>query len=154
MVEVALDEAVMMSPGSRPVIHDYGEPLNAQVNVYTLEEIVAEKLRAILQHARTLEERGWIRSRARDYYDLWRILGGAPTKLQLSGFEEFLKRKCATRDVAFSGHESFFPEKMLSEVERTWEQWLGRLVPDLPPYKRVVGELRPWVARLLEKKTR
>lgn len=151
MIEITVDEKVMMSTRSRPVIHDYGEPLDAKVNVYGLEEIVAEKLRAILQHARALEERGWIRSRARDYYDLWRILGRTPEKLNLSGFVDVLKRKCSARDVAFSGPESFFPEKMLSEVERTWRQWLGRLVPNLPPYKRVVGELRPWVARLLER---
>ena len=41
--------------------------------MYKLEEIIAEKIRAILQFAAKLHERGWGRSRARDYYDLWRI---------------------------------------------------------------------------------
>ena len=63
-----------MPPRQRSVIHEYGEPLDAEMNVYALEEIVAEKLRAILQHAEKLEHRGWSRSRARDCYDLWRVL--------------------------------------------------------------------------------
>jgi len=75
MVEVTMDERVLKPPTMRPVIHGYDEPLDAAVLVYALEEIVAEKLRAILQHVAKLDERGWSRSRARDYYDLWRILG-------------------------------------------------------------------------------
>ena len=67
--------------------------------VYSLEEIIAEKLRAILQHARKLEERGWSRSRARDYYDLWRILGAYRLQLDLADFAPFLREKCSKRDI-------------------------------------------------------
>ena len=51
-------------------MHEYGEPLSAELQVYSLEEIVAEKLRALLQQAKMFERHGWSRSRARDYYDL------------------------------------------------------------------------------------
>lgn len=91
MVEVALDEKLLRSPSRRPVLHDYGEQLIAEVSTYSLEEIVAEKLRAILQHARAFENRGWVRSRARDYYDLWRILGASPARLDVSNFEALLR---------------------------------------------------------------
>lgn len=149
MVETATDEKVLKPTIRRPVLHDYGEPLEVQVPVYSLEEIVAEKLRAILQHLRSLERRGWVRSRARDYYDLWRILGSYRDPLDISGFESFLREKCALKDVTFSGPDSFFPEAMLTTVEKTWKQWLGPLVPRLPPYKTVIEELRPQVAALL-----
>jgi predicted nucleotidyltransferase component of viral defense system len=134
------------------VLHEYGEPLAVQVPVYSLEEIVAEKLRAILQHLRALERRGWVRSRARDYYDLWRILGTYPDHMDVRGFEPFLRAKCARKDVAFSGPESFFSDAMLANVEKTWNQWLGPLVPSLPPYATVVAELRPKVAALIDAK--
>lgn len=75
MIEVTVDERILTPVEKRRVIHEYGEPLEAEVQVYSLEEIVAEKLRAILQQADLFERRGWIRSRARDYYDLWRVLG-------------------------------------------------------------------------------
>jgi len=37
---------------------------------------------------------------------------------------------------------------MLAGVEQTWTQWLGPLVPKLPPYTTVIEELRPQVATL------
>lgn len=153
MVEVAMDEPLLRAHPFRRVIHSYGEPLDIQVQVYALEEIVAEKLRAILQHARTLETRGWVRSRARDYYDLWRILDTYRDRLDLTDFPAFLREKCAIRDVAFSGPDSFFPGAMLRDVERTWTQWLGPLVAELPPCKTVIEGLRSQIARLLSTPT-
>lgn len=109
MVEIAVDERLLKPSIRRSVLHDYGEPFEVQVPVYSLEEIVAEKLRAILQHARALERRGWVRSRARDYYDLWRILGTYHDQMGLSDFPSFLREKCALKDVAFSGPRKLLP---------------------------------------------
>jgi predicted nucleotidyltransferase component of viral defense system len=90
MVEVSVDEPVLRPALEREVIHEYGEPLDTRVKVYSLEEIVAEKLRAILQHVEKLEERGWSRSRARDYYDLWRVLKRYRDEVELAGFASLL----------------------------------------------------------------
>ena len=38
---------------------------------------------------------------------------------------------------------------MLSYVNRTWNQWLGRLVPGLPSFVAVMGELRPQIVDLI-----
>jgi predicted nucleotidyltransferase component of viral defense system len=149
MIETAVDEKVLKPVPTRRIIHEYGEPLEAQVRVYSLEEIVAEKLRAILQHVEKLEERGWSRSRARDYYDLWRVLGAYRDRMDLTDFPSFLREKCAVRNVAFAGPEDFFQERMLAYVEKTWDQWLGPLVPGLPTFDTVIGELRPQVASLV-----
>ena len=149
MIETAVDEKVLKPLQKRKVIHGYGEPLNTQVLVYAIEEIVAEKLRAILQHIERLEERGWSRSRARDYYDLWRVLGTYKDQMDLSDFDHFLRDKCAVRNVTFRGPDDFFPEVMLAYVEKTWDRWLGPLVPGLPSFKTVIGELRPKVAALV-----
>lgn len=149
MIEISVDEKVMRSTPWRTVIHGYGEPLDARVQAYSLEEIMAEKLRAILQHVEKLEERGWSRSRARDYYDLWRIFNSYGDHLTLTGFAQFLHEKCVVREVSFRGAADFFQPTMLAYVEKTWEQWLGPLVPDLPSYATVIGELRPKVDALL-----
>jgi len=110
---------------------------------------VAEKLRAILQHVEALKERGWSRSRARDYYDLWRIFGSYQKRLDLSDFSAFLRQKCSVRNVAFAGSDAFFPKAMLAMIEESWEQGLGPLVPGLPSFKRVIGELHPQIKALL-----
>jgi len=149
MIETTLDEKILKPTPRRRIIHAYAEPLDAEILVYALEEIVAEKLRAILQHIEKLAERGWSRSRARDYYDLWRVFGDYGGRMDLSDFASFLREKCAVRNVPFTVPEDFFQERMLADVEKTWKQWLGPLVPDLPTFDTVIGELRPRVASLL-----
>jgi predicted nucleotidyltransferase component of viral defense system len=149
MIETGVDEKVLKPAPERKIIHEYGEPLDAAIQVYALEEVVAEKLRAILQHVEKLEERGWSRSRARDYYDLWRVLGTYKERMDLSDFHSFLREKCAVRKLTFDSFEDFFEERMLAYVEKTWDQWLGPLVPRLPAFQAVIGELRPEVAELV-----
>ena len=153
MVEITMDERVLLPAERRQVIHSYGEPLDAEVKVYSLEEIVAEKLRALLQQANMFETRGWSRSRARDYYDLWRVLGTYKDQMDMAGFDSILWEKCAVRGVSFTGPNDFFHEAMLAYVEETWEQWLGPLVPGLPSFDIVVGEVRPRVAGLIPTNT-
>lgn len=149
MVETAVDETILKPIQEKMIIHDYGETLNSPIKLYALEEIVAEKLRAILQHRERLERRGWGRSRARDYYDLWRIFGMYRANLDLNDFLKFLRDKCSIKNVSFKGPQDFFPEIVVAHVEKTWEQWLGPLVPDLPPFKTVLRELRPRIVELI-----
>ncbi len=149
MIEVTVDERILWASEDRLVIHEYGEPLEAEVQVYPLEEIVAEKLRALLQQAEMLARRGWSRSRARDYYDLWRVLGAYGDRIDTTDFDLLLREKCAVRGVAFTGPEDFFHDGILAYVKQTWEQWLGPLVPGLPPFDTVASQLRPQVRALL-----
>lgn len=148
MIETAVDEKILKPSEKRKVIHEYGEPLEVEVRVYALEEIAAEKLRAILQHLEKLEERGWSRSRARDYYDLWRVLGTFRDRMDLTDFPSFLREKCAVRGVSFAGPKDFFQDRMLANVAKTWDPWLGPLVPDLPHFDTVISELRSQIASL------
>jgi predicted nucleotidyltransferase component of viral defense system len=150
IIEVCVDERVLKPAARKPILHEYGEPLEASVSVYALEEIIAEKLRAILQHIEKLESRGWSRSRARDYYDLWRVLSAYNNQLDLVGFPDFLHEKCAVRNVEFTNSADFFQNKMLAYVEKTWEQWLGPLVPQLPSFQTVIGELTPKIQKLVD----
>lgn len=149
MIEIATDEKILKPATERTVIHKYGEPLKTRVKVYSLEEIVAEKLRAILQHQQRLKERGWARSRARDYYDLWRVLSTYRQQLNITDFPNFLREKCAFRGVSFKDAGAFFQPAMLSYVEKTWNEWLGPLVPDLPSFNTVMTDLRPRIEALL-----
>jgi predicted nucleotidyltransferase component of viral defense system len=149
-IEISMDEKIIKPIQKCKVIHEYGEPLEAELNVYALEEIIAEKLRAILQHADKIEQRGWGRSRARDFYDLWRLFGTYTGHMDLTDFTVFLKKKCEVRDVTFSDPDDFFRNTMLAYVKKTWEQWLGPLVPNLPSFDTVITELRPRIHALFE----
>ena len=65
------------------------------------------------------------------------------------GFGWFRPGKLLARNVTFIGADDFFQEPVLAHVEKTWRQWLAPLVPDLPPFKTVISELRPQVELLL-----
>jgi predicted nucleotidyltransferase component of viral defense system len=151
LVKVTFKERLLKPAVKKSLIHEYGEKLGSKITVYSLEEIIAEKLRAILQNKQILEKKGWSRSRARDFYDLWRIFKTYSRSLKLAGFKHFLEQKCRVRGVFFKSGADFFPDVVMGEVERTWDQWLGPLVPELPPYQKVIGELKPSVAKILEK---
>ena len=149
-IEITMDEPVLRPVKERAVIHDYEESIEAEIKVYSLEEIVAEKLRAILQQMARLRERGWARSRARDYYDIWRIMGRFRDQMDLTEFSSLLSEKCAVRDVRYDGYEDFFREDMLAYVEDTWETFLQPLMRDLPSFELVIRGLRPQMKELLD----
>ena len=149
MIEVTVDETVLRPPEKQRIMHEYGEPLGAELQVYSLEEVVAEKLRALLQQAEMFERRGWSRSRARDYYDLWRVLSEYGDRMNLEGFVSLLHEKCSARAVSFTRPDDFFHDAVLTNVEETWEQWLGPLVPGLPSFGTVINGLRPRIVTLV-----
>ena len=148
-VEITADEEIAWPVERRRVIHDYGEPLDVELQVYSPTEVVAEKLRATRQQLARLENRGWMRNRARDYYDLWRVLGNYWDRLDLVDFRAHLDDKCRLRNVDFEGPEDFFDQRIVDDVERGWEDSLGPLITDLPSFARVMDELRPQVEALL-----
>ena len=148
-VEITMDEQILWPVERRRVMHGYGEVLNAELQVYSPTEMVAEKLRAVRQQLERLENRGWMRNRARDYYDLWRILGAYRGHLDLVDFRARLHDKCRMRNVDFNDADDFFDPRIVDDVERGWEDSLGRLVIDLPAFATVMDELRPQIAALL-----
>ncbi len=152
MIEISREELLLLPPISRKLIHEYDEPIVQNITVYSLEEIILEKLRAILQHTKKLHERDWNRSRARDFYDLWSIFNTFHKELNLQNLSALLEQKCAHKQVSFVDEASFFNEKILANVSQTWNQWLGPLVTSLPSCDRIINELRPKIASLLNSK--
>lgn len=149
MIEITTQETLLFPSAEKQIIHPYGEKINTPINTYLLEEIILEKLRAILQKTKKLHEEGRDRSRIRDYYDLWRILNVFKSDLFFENFSYLLQQKCLLKNVNFSGVESFFDPVMMETVSRTWEKWLGTLVADLPAYTTVISELKSKIELLL-----
>lgn len=141
-VKLEVSPEVMLWPAQRrSLLASYDEPA-LPVTVYSLEEILAEKLRGLLQSQATREQRGWARSRLRDYYDLWRILGRFGTELDLAGFRSRLLAKCQARDVHPQGPESFFPEALVQDAREQWVERLQPFLDQVPDFDQVVEELR------------
>jgi predicted nucleotidyltransferase component of viral defense system len=133
---------LLLTPQRRDLMHGYDEDLTEHILCYRLEEVVAEKMRTLLQTQQKLAERGWNRPRARDYYDLWRILTEFGDTLEREQLPGMLERKCAHRGVSFSCLDDFFTEQLAAEARKNWEKNLGTFVKDLPPCEEVLAGLR------------
>lgn len=148
-IEITHDEPVLMEPEKRRLIHGYEEDLPCDVCCYRLEEIIAEKLRTLLQTHQKLVTRGWNRPRARDYYDLWRILNEFGEGIDRQQIGTLLELKNAHRGVSFRGLNDFFSDRLVSEAHRHWDTNLAPFVTELPECREVLDRLRMLLRNLL-----
>jgi len=141
-VEITRDEPVLLEPLMRPILHDYEEDLNVVIRCYRLEEIVAEKMRSLLQSRDRLTEGRWTRPRSRDYYDLWRLVTDFGTALDTKELTPLLRRKCDHRGVSFQQLADFFSDELILEARTNWDRNLGPFVLNLPLCDEVLSSLR------------
>ena len=140
-LEIAYDESLLTPARLHPLIHQYEEKLEAALLCYSLEEILAEKLRALLQAGLKMEQRGW-GVRPRDYYDIWQILLRSKQEMVLESLPELLQQKCQLREVDGEHMIDAFRPSLLKAVESAWS---GELLPVLahpPPFAQVVADLQ------------
>jgi predicted nucleotidyltransferase component of viral defense system len=142
MTEISINEVVVRPLVEKRLIHGYGENLDCSLLVYSLEEIIAEKLRAILQYTKKLHEHSWARSRVRDYYDLWNIFRTFDSMIDYGAIKDILRQKCIAKNVTFTGLEDFFQPIAINEVNKTWELWLKPLVIKLSQPEDVINEIK------------
>ncbi|MDX1917497.1 MAG: nucleotidyl transferase AbiEii/AbiGii toxin family protein [Rickettsiaceae bacterium] len=141
MIEVTTQERVLLNPDKRRIIHGYGEEIDSYVKVYRLEEIIAEKIRALLQFAKKLHERGWGRSRVRDYYDIWNILTLYSRELDHSILPDLTTRKCALKQIKFTSFLDIFAKELIDNASGEWDIWLGAVNAEQHPKERIFEEL-------------
>jgi len=148
-VEITVDEPVLLPVERRPLRHGFDEELPATLRVYALAEIVAEKLRALLQSARHLRERGWGASRVcRDYYDLWSVLRRGDR--QDGSIPDLVRRKSDLRGVTFSSPQDFLAEELLNVARREWQAQLLPFLLQPVTVERVLSDLQTLIPALWE----
>lgn len=148
-VEITVDEPIFTPIENRTVLHSFTETFHAQVPVYSLAEITAEKLRALLQSKARLKERGWGASRVcRDYYDLWNLL--QIPKIISADFIPLLSQKCAVRDVAFKSPLDFISDELRTVAVSEWQQQLLPFVPDAPQVNDLLSQVQTLILSVWE----
>lgn len=144
-VEITVDEPVILPAKERPILHDFPEEFESSVLGYALEEIVAEKLRALLQSKQKLASRGWGASRVcRDYYDLWWIL----KRETLTGVPSLFAKKCAVRRVEFHRPEELISPDLIETARREWDQQLSPFLMKAPGMDEVLSEVHKLIPAL------
>jgi uncharacterized protein len=145
LVEVSTREKVIGAIEVKPILHSYGEAIKETIQCYSLNEIIAEKICAILSNTKKLHERSWHRSRARDYYDLWRIFKDFDQIIEKETLPQLIQDKALLKGVVFTTTQDLFQPDYIVTIKKTWKEWLGPLVPNLPNSDTVLSELRKFI---------
>lgn len=99
------------------------------LQTYTLDTILAEKLRSLIE-----------RTKIRDYYDAWRLLGMNVVDAIL--VKRLFLKKCEGKGIVFEGVNQFFPENLAGTLQ-PYLHTLTRLTSEpLPPLIKMLEELR------------
>jgi len=130
-VDIAFDEIVVSESVSREIFQQFTDDIKAEIPVYPLEEIVAEKLRSILQ-----------RGKSRDYYDVWMLLKDFGKEFDHRLTKSIFFEKCQFKKIAMPKTEDFFQFEQLAEAERFWKRGLTHQLIDLPAFTHVISILR------------
>ncbi len=123
LIEISLRENVLLAPEMKEIFPIYADLSPYLIKVMNPEEMLAEKVRAIMT-----------RDKARDIFDL-RFLLQKRTALRMELIEEKLK----LYEIKYSRL------RLLREIkikEKKWQKELSFLVSTVPPFSRILDEIR------------
>jgi len=136
-IEIILYEKMIFKPELANIIHNYSDKLteNAQnIPVYSMNEVLAEKIRALIQRSYTAP---------RDYYDIWYLskhIGNIDWTEVVQGFY----KKIDYKNLKFSGIEQIINENNDRILKSAWKNSLKHQIEigKLPEYDIVINDLK------------
>jgi len=131
-LDVTRSEKVLLPPVERKVFHPYSDDKifeALELSCYSLEEVMAEKIRAIGSQRRF--------AISRDLYDIYNLLDAG---VNLETVKQILPEKFRTKELNLSSVDVGSFENRYSEFERDWNRRLTYLVSN----KKVIFE-ESWV---------
>ena len=107
----------------RPVFHDYSDepPGEVPVRCYSLEEIFAEKIRALGD-----------RCLPRDLYDVVNLFRRREQTMHAGRVSELYVEKCRSKDLPVFTLADLGKQDLRAEMEIDWVRMLGNQLPELP----------------------
>ncbi|MEO8381440.1 MAG: nucleotidyl transferase AbiEii/AbiGii toxin family protein [Acidobacteriota bacterium] len=127
LFDLTRNEPVFAEPELRPVFHPYPDALpdDTAVAAYSLEELFAEKTRALFE-----------RTRPRDLYDVVFILESRAGDVDLDEARDFFRRKCEAKGLQPpSSDELLVVARSSGELRADWDNMLAHQLPQLPPFE-------------------
>ena len=131
LFHLTLYEKVILNPAKLPLIHSYSDRCAAEISVYQLEELIAEKLRTILQ-----------RAFPRDFYDVWNILKFHRKMINAKQMKEVFFKKCEYKKVNPVNWDKYLQSKQVTEKSKHFKNSLKRQIKDVPEFKYVISDLK------------
>lgn len=137
LMDLTLDEPVILPPERRLVVGALFD-LRPVVQAYALEELIAEKLRSVLE-----------RGKSRDYYDVWRLLAEKAAAFDHKLVRNVLEAKCRHKNLTFSSADDFLTAGRLAEAQQYWKRDLQDQIADLIEFPAAIAALRELLTNFL-----
>lgn len=137
-IEIILYEQMVFLPEVRPVSHEYSDKLSKKsdtgVSCYSIQEILAEKLRALIQRSYTAP---------RDFYDIWYLARNMPD-LDWKIIKEAFHQKMKFKNIEFTGVDQMINSENDKQLMAAWNNSLAHQIPGnyFPDYKIVRNEIK------------
>ncbi|HMM52862.1 MAG TPA: nucleotidyl transferase AbiEii/AbiGii toxin family protein [Burkholderiaceae bacterium] len=112
----------------------YSDLEEHQLLCYSLEEVLVEKMRSVMQ-----------RMQARDFYDLWYLL--EEHEMEANFYLAEFEAKCKSKELLHTD----FPEKLderLPQYKGRWKSTLRDQIKDLPDFEQVERKVRKHLKKL------
>lgn len=135
-MDLSFDEPLCLEPDSRKVLTAPFSSEEQKVLVYPLEELLAEKMRSLLE-----------RGKSRDYYDVWKLLKEQSPNLDFKLLGAVLLKKLTHKGLTIRNINDFLPGDT-SGLKRYWDKDLEQQISPLPPLDEVLAELRDMLDKL------
>jgi uncharacterized protein len=136
-LDVTFDEPILLEPERRKLIASFKDSPTPKVLTYRLEELLAEKLRSLLE-----------RGKARDYYDVWRLLKEKHDQLDLPTLKDVFQKKCEHKGIGYRSIKQFTVAQKLKEAGPYWERELRQQASALPSFHDVAKDLKKTLSEI------
>lgn len=126
-IDISRNEKLEFQPMVKEVFLGYSDIEEHQLLCYTLEEVLVEKMRSVMQ-----------RMQARDFYDIWYLL--EQHKMEIGFYLNEFADKCAAKNLK----PADFPKKLaerLPKYKGRWQSSLSDQIQNLPDFDRVEREV-------------
>jgi len=123
------NEIIINPIQKKNIIHIYSDKINEQINVYTLEEMFAEKVRSLFE-----------RTRPRDLYDVWYL------NKKMTFDKSLFQKKCKHKKVEPNINELIARK---TNYEKTWKISLQHQLPELPSATNIFDEVIKFLKKIL-----
>lgn len=133
LFDLTIHEPILRGPVAARIFHPYPDDLSppASIHTYQLEELVAEKTRALFE-----------RTRPRDLYDVVYLIKNQGSHLDLPSTQALFVDKCRSKNLEPPTATQLIAHIRGSEELRAdWEHMLRHQLPQLPPIDAMLDGL-------------
>jgi len=123
-------ENVLLPSAKLPLQHRYSDKCEVMISAYRLEEILAEKLRTIIQ-----------RAYPRDLYDCRHILKNHINDVNLAKTKNVYIEKCRSKNVAPAEWQNLLASEAILGKETAYYNSLSNQIKEILPFSDLLSEL-------------